>query len=71
MTADTEATITVTNAGTTVHDLTFEGIDVKSGYLNPGESVTLSVNLPAGSYTFYCTIPGHRPAGMVGALIVE
>ena len=49
--------------------MTFEEIDVKTGYLNPGESITLTVNLPAGSYTFFCTIPGHRPAGMVGTLI--
>jgi uncharacterized cupredoxin-like copper-binding protein len=71
VTANTDVSITVTNAGTTVHDLTFEGVDIKSGYLQPGESTTITVNLPPGSYTFYCTIPGHRPAGMVGTLIVE
>lgn len=59
------------NAGTTVHDLTFEGVDIKSGYVQPGESTTIIVNLPPGTYTFFCTIPGHRPAGMVGTLIVE
>ena len=71
MTANTEATITVINAGTTVHDLTFDGLDIKTGYLKPGESKTLTVNLPAGNYTFFCSIPGHRPAGMVGTLIVQ
>lgn len=24
-----------------------------------------------GTYTFYCAIPGHREAGMVGTLVVE
>ena len=24
--------------------------------------------LPAGEYAFYCTVPGHREAGMEGTL---
>ena len=37
-----------------------------------GGSETLSFTAPAtGSYTYLCTVPGHYPAGMKGALIVK
>ena len=32
-------------------------------------SASTSINLPAGNYVFYCTVPGHREAGMVGNLV--
>ena len=33
-----------------------------------GSVTELKVDLPAGTYEFYCTIPGHRQAGMQGTL---
>ena len=36
-----------------------------------GDTETLTLNLPAGTYTFYCNVPGHRAAGMEGTLTVE
>jgi len=36
-----------------------------------GESKTLSLNLKPGTYTFYCSVPGHRMAGMEGKLVVK
>jgi uncharacterized cupredoxin-like copper-binding protein len=32
---------------------------------------TLAVKLKAGTYTFYCSVPGHRQAGMQGTLKVS
>jgi plastocyanin len=36
-----------------------------------GESKTLSLTLKPGTYKFYCTVPGHRAAGMEGTLTVQ
>jgi plastocyanin len=36
-----------------------------------GSSKTLSLNLKPGTYKFYCSVPGHRQAGMEGTLTVH
>ncbi len=36
-----------------------------------GDSNAKKVDLKAGSYEFYCTLPGHRAGGMKGTLIVK
>ena len=36
-----------------------------------GGSRTLTLNLKPGTYTFYCSVPGHRQAGMEGTLTVS
>jgi outer membrane protein assembly factor BamB/plastocyanin len=69
--ADTDVTLTLTNTGVAQHDLVIEGTDYGTPLLNTGESASFTFNLPAGEYTYYCTVPGHRAAGMVGKLIVS
>jgi uncharacterized cupredoxin-like copper-binding protein len=32
--------------------------------------VKLTLTLKPGTYTFYCTVPGHAAAGMKGKLVV-
>jgi plastocyanin len=36
-----------------------------------GSSKTLALNLKPGTYKFYCSVPGHRQAGMEGTLTVH
>ena len=36
-----------------------------------GGSTVLTIRLKPGTYTFYCTVPGHRAAGMQGKLVVR
>lgn len=69
--ADTDVTFRFENKGAAPHDFKIDDPEVYSGSLSGGQSSEVVVNLPAGEYTFYCTVPGHRQAGMVGTLIVE
>jgi plastocyanin len=60
-------TITVVNDGNATHDLAVEEdgtTKAKSDKVGPGESTTLTVDLDAGEYVFYCSIGNHRAMGM-------
>lgn len=69
-TADTAFTVEFTNAGTIEHDFTIEGQESDKILVKAGEKGTATFTLEAGSYKFFCAIPGHEPAGMKGTLTV-
>lgn len=69
--AGAEFTITITNTGVAQHSFVIDELDVRTVLLYPGESETVTINAPAGEYTFYCSVPGHRQAGMEGVLILR
>ena len=64
------ATVSIANKGTVEHDITVDALSVKI-YAKPGETVSGTVTGKAGTYEFYCSIPGHKQAGMVGTLTVN
>jgi uncharacterized cupredoxin-like copper-binding protein len=66
-----EITIKLTNASAVPHDVAVDGASGVSDQVQDGGSAELTVNLPAGTYQYYCTVPGHRQAGMVGTLTVN
>ena len=47
------------------------GVDVDGKTIGNGETSTASSKLKAGTYTFYCPVPGHEAAGMKGTLTVN
>ncbi len=55
------------------HAIAIEGNGVHSDgpTVAPGGTSTVTVNLKKGTYTYYCSVPGHRQAGMVGTLTVN
>ncbi len=53
-----------------VHDFVIEGVPGFSVDVSGGQTATNKVELDAGEYTFYCSVPGHRSAGMEGTLTV-
>ena len=67
-------TIDFKNPSSTPHNVAIEDSSGKT--IAETKTITKSetsttVELEAGEYTFYCSIPGHREAGMEGTLTVK
>ena len=66
--------IAFTNMAPLAHNVTIassSGATVGATPTFQGGSKTLTLNLKPGTYKFYCTVPGHRMAGMEGTLTVK
>jgi plastocyanin len=69
-----KVTINFTNQASLEHNLTVassSGAVVGATPTFQGGSKTLTATLTPGSYKFYCSVPGHRQAGMEGTLVVK
>jgi nitrite reductase (NO-forming) len=68
-----KVTIVMTNMSPVFqHDVAIKGhgVKAKGKVVGKGGKSRVSVTLKPGTYTFYCTVPGHEAAGMKGKLIV-
>ena len=69
-----KVTIDFTNKSPVPHNVTIANAAGKVLGATPtfaGGTKTLTVTLAAGTYTFYCSVPGHEQAGMKGTLTVH
>jgi plastocyanin len=66
--------IVFTNMAPLEHNVTVESSSHAAEGATPtfkGGSKTLSLTLKPGTYKFFCSVPGHRAAGMEGTLTVQ
>ncbi len=66
-------TINMRNASSVPHDIAVSGGGVSQigKIVSNGGTSTITVDLKPGSYTFYCSVPGHEAAGMKGTITVK
>ncbi|HZD16747.1 MAG TPA: multicopper oxidase domain-containing protein [Actinomycetota bacterium] len=64
-----EVSLAIANLDAFEHDFTIDELGVQLA-VGANETVEGSFEAAPGTYTFYCSIPGHREAGMEGTITV-
>jgi plastocyanin len=68
-----KVTIDFTNDSSLPHNVTIDGPGVEDEGTDTikGSTANTTLDLKPGKYTFYCSVDGHRAAGMEGTLVVK
>ncbi|MBM3666739.1 MAG: hypothetical protein FJW90_04545 [Actinobacteria bacterium] len=69
-----EVTIDFDNPAALSHDVAVEddaGTELGKTDIVAQDTATTTIDLAPGTYTFFCTVPGHREGGMEGTLNVK
>ena len=61
-----QVTFVIRNNGSEVHNFTVQGVKV-GALLNPGQTETYTVGLPAQRFSYVCDVPFHIDRGMLGS----
>ncbi len=64
--------LTLKNSGSFPHNLVIDELGVSTKTIASGQSDTVEFTpTDAGSFTYVCSVPGHKDKGMVGTLTVK
>jgi plastocyanin len=68
-----QITLVMDNPSSVPHNISIEGrgVDQEGDTVGEGGRSTVRAKLRPGDYNFYCSVPGHRQAGMQGRLILK
>jgi plastocyanin len=69
-----KVTVNFKNMSSLMHNVTVEsssGSQVGATPTFSGSTKSVTLNLKPGTYKFFCSVPGHRQAGMEGTLTVK
>jgi plastocyanin len=66
-----EVTFTYSNPSQVPHAFEIEGVEASATDTITDGEASVTANLEAGEYTFFCPVGQHRSAGMEGTLTVE
>ena len=65
-------TVSIQNAGALEHSFVIDALTVKLEHIQAGQTSSVTFTpTTAGTYEFYCDVPGHKDAGMKGTLTVN
>lgn len=68
-----KVTLALTNSSPIPHNIAIKGngVNAKGPVISGGQRSVVAATLKPGTYTFYCSVPGHAAAGMRGTLTVK
>ncbi len=69
--ANTDAVVKLPNEGAAPHNFSIDALAIDVDQPAGDLSQQATINAAAGSYEYYCNVPGHKQAGMVGTLTVQ